>query len=778
MSRKTKVRNAKLIIYFLGVLFLLVGCQQNRAPVADAGIKTTTYLGNIVYLNGSMSHDPEGDQLEYQWVFSIVPDGSSPYLDDAKSAYASFVPDMPGAYILELRVFDGELYSSRDHVLIKVNSEISIIDPPIMPRPPIGVSPPNPPMPPIPPMPPMPTPYMHPPYTGLAFEEIIIQGTVQNSTDIAVKWEIIDKPDDSQAQFEIINPSTNEIAFSANKTGSYTLRETLILGEHILSTDEIYIHVAEKRVDIGPDKFVGLDSVVNLNFGYFDTMPPIDAAIQWSIIEKPELSNAEIINADSHGAQFFPDLSGTYEISVLVTMPDGGPEDEDSIIITVSEDYTNIFDHTLQGACIDCHNGLIATGKSVTHINSSDSCASCHNIAAWVPVDIDHTETIGSCAACHDNRIAMGKTPEHFSTTDLCEACHNTESYREIVFFNHNEVIGTCASCHNGVITAGKNSAHIVSTDQCDACHAVVTFFPALTVDHTEVIDTCESCHNNIIAIGKSASHVSTSSDCAECHQTSNWLPVTDTDNPILMPDGLDITIETNATTFQIGELIKVTATFTNNSSPDIELYKFAGNANPLQVTLSGMNLNNLVLNNPNDLPFDSTGAGISVLKVGESITREVTWDQIRFDSNGLTPKGNYTLEAFVLALEPGTIKRQSIGIKSDIIIEHPADLIDINTAVLTALDDPAVKSWYETLAKNITCRLNDQVTQISDYTITPIQTLVEVPKSDIQCHALLVDAKKPIWDVYFQNPNVTGNFSYHVSIDAISGELVMSMSM
>ena len=769
MSLRTRVMNAKIIIFFLGVFFLLVGCQHNLAPVADAGKKTTVFFDNIVYLDGSMSHDPDGDQLEFQWSFSIVPDGSSPYLDDANSAYASFVPDMPGAYILELRVFDGELYSGYDHVLINVISENSVIMPP-----PIGIPTPEP----TPPIPPFVDAPMMPPQSARVDEEIIVQGTMATSSDTKISWSILDKPEDSIARFEILE--SDDVTFSANKTGYYLLQETIFQDGHEISKELFGMQVVESRVDAGPNKFVGLNSEVDLNFGYFDRLPPIDATIQWSIVSKPGLSEAEIVGADGHGAQFIPDIAGVYEVSVLVTMPDGGPQDEDSIIITVSEDFMGAIDHSMvEGTCVDCHNGLITTGKSATHIDSSGNCSACHSIFAWVPTAIvDHSEAIGSCAACHNGIIVIGKPSTHLTTTDLCEACHSTISFPQVIVVDHKEVIGSCISCHNSVFASGILPTHIYTTDNCDACHSITTFIPVIRVDHTQVVGTCESCHNNIMAIGKSASHVSTSSDCAECHQTSNWLSVNDTNIPVLMPDGLDISIENNAPTYQIGELITATAIFTNNSNVDIELYKFADNANPLQIEISGMNLDTLVLNNPNDLPFDSTGENISVLKAGESITREVAWDQIRFDSNGLTPKGNYTLEAFILALEPGTAKRQLIDIKSDIVIEHPADLIDINTAVLTALDDPAVKVWYENLTKNITCRLNDQVTLIKDYIITPIQTLVEVPKSDIQCHALLVDAKNPMWNVYFQNPNVTGNFSYHVNIDAVSGELVMSMSM
>jgi len=772
MSRKTGVRNTITIAFILGISILLIGCQHNRAPVADAGNKSIIYMEEIVYLNGSMSHDPDGDQLEYQWIFSIVPDGSSPFLDDASSAYASFRPDMPGTYILELRVFDGELYSGRDHVLIKVNSDLSTISPPSFstPTPPIHIHPPT-----LPVAPPMGI----PDYFTVLGKEIFIQGSV-NDPSVIIEWNILKQPNDSSVTLDRNNPGG--VNFSTNKLGNYVIQEIVSHSGHEISNDQIQIQVVEKIVNAGPDRFVGSESIISLSFAYFSpTPPPADTIIQWEIVNMPELSNAKLVDAKQYNTAFIPDIDGIYEISVLVDDPDG-EQMEDTITITVSEEFMREVDHNLvSGACVDCHNSIIASGRTTTHIDTSDSCASCHSTSTWTPIiAVDHSEisSPSTCINCHNNIIAIGKNTSHVTSSDSCVTCHSTNTFIPAIAIDHTQVIGSCESCHNNVISSGINPTHISTTNTCEACHSNISFIPIIVVDHKETIGTCDSCHNSIIAMGKNASHISSSITCNVCHSVFSWTPTLPKNNALVMPDGLDISIENNSSTYQMGELITVTAIFTNNSTVDIELITFAANASPLQIELAGMNLNTLVLSNPNDLPFSSTEEGISVLKTGESITREVAWDQIRFDSNGLTPKGNYTLEAFVLALEPGTIKRQSIGIKSDIVIEHPANLIDINTAVLTALDDTAVQIWYETLDKNITCRLNDQVTQINDYEITPIQTLIEVPKSDIQCHALLVNAKKPMWDVYFQNPNVTGNFSYHVSIDAVSSELIMSMSM
>ena len=756
---RTKVRIAAIIAFILGISILIAGCQLNRAPVADAGDKMTAQLTDIIYLNGSMSHDPDGDQLEYQWVFSIVPDGSSPFLDDASSAYASFQADMPGTYILELRVFDGELYSGRDHVLIKVNSDLSIIVPPdFPPRTPINSQ------------------VGLPEYYTTLGKETFVQGSINNPS-VIIEWNILSRPEDAVVRLDRSNP--DGVNFSTNKIGYYLLQEIVRHSGGEIGDKLIGIQVVEKIVDAGPDRFSNPDSIAYLSFSYFAPLPPVDALVKWSIKDMPALSDAKIGDSESINAAFIPDIEGDYEISVLVILPNG-EQNEDTIIITVSDEFASMFDHaTISGNCVNCHDGINTIGKSASHVTSTESCASCHSTRSFVPaIIIDHSQLIGSCTDCHNGVVATGKNVSHINSSDSCSSCHSTDIFVPVITVDHSEAIGTCKSCHNGLVSIGASSAHIRTTDLCEACHSTNGFFPIIVVDHQEVIGECENCHNNIVAPGVTSSHVATLLTCDECHTTTTWTPVLQDNNVVIMPDGLDISIVESTSTFQIGELIKVTAMFSNNSDKDIELYISSVNANPLQIEVSGMNLDTLVLSNPNDLPTVSGEAGISLLKAGESIVREVVWDQVRFDDIGLTPEGNYTLEAFVLALEPGTIKQQLIGIKNDIVIKHPATLIDINTAVITALEDPVVKVWYETLSQNIACDLNDQVTLVKDYKITPIQTLVEVAAEKVQCHALLIDATNPMWSVYFQNSNIIGDFTYHVSIDATSGELKMSMPM
>jgi hypothetical protein len=81
----------------------------NLVPVASgtAGEYSIATVGETVPLDGSASSDGNSDPLTFQWSFRSRPDGSSVAIQGASDTLASFVPDKPGLYELELRVDDG-----------------------------------------------------------------------------------------------------------------------------------------------------------------------------------------------------------------------------------------------------------------------------------------------------------------------------------------------------------------------------------------------------------------------------------------------------------------------------------------------------------------------------------------------------------------------------------------------------------------------------------------------------------------------------------------------
>lgn len=81
--------------------------RADREPVAEAGDDQTVALDSEVWLDAAGSHDPDGDDLTYAWSFVARPSGSTSSLQAASSAYAHFLADAAGSYIVELTVDDG-----------------------------------------------------------------------------------------------------------------------------------------------------------------------------------------------------------------------------------------------------------------------------------------------------------------------------------------------------------------------------------------------------------------------------------------------------------------------------------------------------------------------------------------------------------------------------------------------------------------------------------------------------------------------------------------------
>ncbi len=68
-------------------------------------------VGMATTFDGSASASTERPVLEYHWRLAVRPASSSATLADAEGSGLTFVPDIAGTYGIELRVFDGELWS-------------------------------------------------------------------------------------------------------------------------------------------------------------------------------------------------------------------------------------------------------------------------------------------------------------------------------------------------------------------------------------------------------------------------------------------------------------------------------------------------------------------------------------------------------------------------------------------------------------------------------------------------------------------------------------------
>ena len=82
----------------------------NRPPVAVAGATPTSVnVGSPVALSAAGSSDPDGNPISYAWAIASRPVGSLASISNPTAATAGFVPDVAGAYTVQLTVSDGSL---------------------------------------------------------------------------------------------------------------------------------------------------------------------------------------------------------------------------------------------------------------------------------------------------------------------------------------------------------------------------------------------------------------------------------------------------------------------------------------------------------------------------------------------------------------------------------------------------------------------------------------------------------------------------------------------
>jgi hypothetical protein len=103
------------------------------APVVDAGRNVLDAApAQPVRLDGSLSYDPDGNDITYRWAFHRVPSSSrfsDPALapDGSSTFLASFIPDVPGEYEIKLDVSDGvNLSTDIVYVLVTDDSELPL----------------------------------------------------------------------------------------------------------------------------------------------------------------------------------------------------------------------------------------------------------------------------------------------------------------------------------------------------------------------------------------------------------------------------------------------------------------------------------------------------------------------------------------------------------------------------------------------------------------------------------------------------------------------------
>lgn len=279
----------------------------NRVPAANAGPDQTVALNVHVTLDGSGSTDPDGDALTYQWRFAARPIGSQATLSDTAAIRPTFVIDLAGAYVAELVVSDGALDSAPDTVRIDTLNSAPVA----------GAGPDQ---------------------TVTLGALVQLDGAASSDPDndpLQYSWTLIERPAGSAAALDnsaIVNP-----VFSADQPGTYRVRLLVSDGQLESTADHVIVSTANSApvADAGEDQAAFVGETVPLDgTGSFDADG--DAlAYAWSLLSRPDGSQAALTGAASPTASFPADVEGLFVAQLIVN--DGQLDsDPDTTTVEVS----------------------------------------------------------------------------------------------------------------------------------------------------------------------------------------------------------------------------------------------------------------------------------------------------------------------------------------------------------------------------------------------------------------------------------------------------------
>jgi hypothetical protein len=203
--------------------FILEYKTLNSKPVARCDYNRPIFVNQTVALDGTTSSDLDNDSLTYEWNLSFKPLNSNASLSHANGPKSSFLADLPGKYVVQLVVNDGQVNS--DIYTLIVNTQNS-----------------------------KPVAKAGEDVTVFEGETVQLDGSQSMDADgasLTYKWSVNEKPNGSNAQLSSVN-KINPV-FIPDVPGLYEIQLIVNDGEIDSDPDTMDI-LANASVDLKPGK--------------------------------------------------------------------------------------------------------------------------------------------------------------------------------------------------------------------------------------------------------------------------------------------------------------------------------------------------------------------------------------------------------------------------------------------------------------------------------------------------------------------------------------------
>ncbi|MCX8064573.1 MAG: PKD domain-containing protein [Candidatus Hydrogenedentes bacterium] len=270
---------------------ITVNCINRNPNVVINANETEISHGDEITIDGSLTSDPDNDELIFNWELTLKPAQSSAELYLIEKKISLLRTDVPGTYKVKLTAEDG--YGGTDSKMVSIYATNS--------------------------SPLCNLPEEHTCYVGTPLVITCKEAEDRENDNIYYVWSIAEKPEGSSPQ--LLNYSENAL-FIGDKKGLYKLE--LEVSDNWGEKSKCYTNI--KIINRIPNAILKIltspihigKTVVITSEESFDSDGDPVISQQWKLTSKPPESNSQLSNLSGPETQIIPDKKGIYTIELKV----------------------------------------------------------------------------------------------------------------------------------------------------------------------------------------------------------------------------------------------------------------------------------------------------------------------------------------------------------------------------------------------------------------------------------------------------------------------------